>query len=309
MPWRTVRGRRTCRSGRPGRYAGRDQRGSGSRDQKRCRPASAFSTCSSRWRAAALRRCQADLAPGRRSAAAAGQVVRRRCHRLRRLWRARQRDGRSRGRPRELDDPRTGGRLADRTVVIANTSNMPMMAREASIYTGVASPSTTATWATTQCRCRFHVALGRSASRIRRSQRSAAHRGGLPADLAFGPCGVLRPCRCSHDAGRFGRPVTVVGAVSPPGGDLTEPVTAHTQRFVRCMWSLDRDRIRQALSRGFVVRLLLARRCLARRLACSPERSWYGHVGLAWSRCWRRRTGSVRLPSWSEPAHCPPMSG
>ena len=64
--------------------------------------------------------------------------MRRRRHRLRRLRRARQRDGRRRSTElAELTDPRTGGRLADRTVIIANTSNMPMMAREASIYTGV----------------------------------------------------------------------------------------------------------------------------------------------------------------------------
>ena len=66
------------------------------------------------------------------------KVVRRRHHRVRRLRRARQRDGRrSSSEFADLTDPRTGGRLADRTVIIANTSNMPMMAREASIYTGV----------------------------------------------------------------------------------------------------------------------------------------------------------------------------
>ena len=104
--------------------------------------------------------------------------------------------------------------------------------------------------------------------------------------------------------------MTVVGAVSPPGGDLTEPVTAHTQRFVRCMWSLDRD-------------LAYARHYPAVSWSGSFSRdaaslaAWHAHqhdpggphVGRAWSRCWRRRTGSVRLPSWSEPAHCPPMSG
>ena len=143
----------------------------------------------------------------------------------------------------ELADPRTGGRLADRTVVIANTSNMPMMAREASIYTGVTVAEyfrdmgydavviadSTSRWA---------EALREFASRSRR----AARRGGLPRRPGLRPGRLLRAGRAGRRplGGRTGS-VTVIGAVSPPGGDLTEPVTAYTQRFVRYLWTLDRD--------------------------------------------------------------------
>ncbi|GAB3979441.1 V-type ATP synthase subunit A [Actinoallomurus acanthiterrae] len=142
----------------------------------------------------------------------------------------------------ELDDPRTGGRLSDRTVVIANTSNMPMMAREASIYTGVTVAE------------HFRdmgydaVVIADSTSRWAEARREFASRSGAlpaeegyPADLASALAAFYeRAGRVTTLAGRTGS-ITVIGAVSPPGGDMTEPVTAHTQRFVRCLWSLDRD--------------------------------------------------------------------
>jgi V/A-type H+-transporting ATPase subunit A len=142
----------------------------------------------------------------------------------------------------ELADPRTGGRLADRTVLIANTSNMPIMAREASVYTGV----TVAEY----YRDMGHdaVVIADSTSRWAEALREFASRtGALPAEEGY-PAGLASALAAFYErAGRVrtlgGRDgsVTVVGAVSPPGGDLTEPVTAHTQRFVRTLWTLDRD--------------------------------------------------------------------
>jgi len=141
-----------------------------------------------------------------------------------------------------LSDPRTGGRLVDRTVVIANTSNMPVMAREASIYTGV-------TVAEYYRDMGYHtVVIADSTSRWAEALREFASRSGaLPAEEGY-PAGLASALAAFYEraalvetlGGGTGS-VTVVGAVSPPGGDLTEPVTAQTQRFVRTLWTLDRD--------------------------------------------------------------------
>jgi V/A-type H+-transporting ATPase subunit A len=141
-----------------------------------------------------------------------------------------------------LDDPRTGGRLADRTVVIANTSNMPMMAREASIYTG-------ATVAEYFRDMGYHVVvIADSTSRWAEALREFASRSGTlpaeegyPADLASALAAFYERAASVTTLGGATGSVTVIGAVSPPGGDLTEPVTANTERFVRCRWTLDRD--------------------------------------------------------------------
>jgi V/A-type H+/Na+-transporting ATPase subunit A len=142
----------------------------------------------------------------------------------------------------ELDDPRTGGRLADRTVIIANTSNMPMMARETSIYTGV----TVAEY----YRDMGHdaVVIADSTSRWAEALREFASRSGAlpaeegyPADLASALAAFYERAGMVTTIGGGRGSVTILGAVSPPGGDLSEPVTAHTQRFVRCLWTLDRD--------------------------------------------------------------------
>ncbi len=141
-----------------------------------------------------------------------------------------------------LDDPRTGGRLADRTVVIANTSNMPMMAREASIYTG-------ATVAEYFRDMGYHVVvIADSTSRWAEALREFASRSGMlpaeegyPADLASALAAFYERAASVTTLGGGTGSVTVIGAVSPPGGDLTEPVTANTERFVRCRWTLDRD--------------------------------------------------------------------
>ncbi|MFE1312477.1 V-type ATP synthase subunit A [Streptomyces sp. NPDC058755] len=142
----------------------------------------------------------------------------------------------------ELTDPRTGGRLADRTVTVANTSNMPMMAREASVHTG----ATVAEY--------FRdmgldvVLIADSTSRWAEALREFASRmGELPAEEGY-PAGLASQLAAFYERAAAVRTlggatgsVTVIGAVSPPGGDRTEPVTAHTERFVRCLWSLDRE--------------------------------------------------------------------
>ena len=142
----------------------------------------------------------------------------------------------------ELEDPRTGQSLLDRTLLIANTSNMPVMAREASIYTGV----TVAEY----YRDMGHdaVVIADSTSRWAEALRELASRTDeLPAEEGY-PAGLSsaladfyeRAARARTLGGKIAS-VSILGAVSPPGGDLTEPVTSHTRRFVRSVWSLDRD--------------------------------------------------------------------
>nr|WP_200942126.1 V-type ATP synthase subunit A [Angustibacter sp. Root456] len=141
-----------------------------------------------------------------------------------------------------IDDPRTGGRLLERTVIVANTSNMPMMAREASVYAAV-------TVAEYFRDMGLHaVVVADSTSRWAEALREMASRSGeLPAEEGY-PAGLSSALAAFYErAGRFRTlggqegSVTIVGAVSPQGGDFTEPVTAHTQRFVRALWTLDRD--------------------------------------------------------------------
>jgi V/A-type H+-transporting ATPase subunit A len=142
----------------------------------------------------------------------------------------------------EIIDPRSGGRLADRTVVIANTSNMPMMAREASIYSAAAVAEHFRDMGLDT------VIIADSTSRWAEALREFASRtGDLPAEEGY-PASLSSALAAFYErAGQVittggGRgSVTIIGAVSPAGGDMTEPVTAQTQRFVRCLWSLDRD--------------------------------------------------------------------
>jgi V/A-type H+/Na+-transporting ATPase subunit A len=142
----------------------------------------------------------------------------------------------------QLADPRTGGRLAERTVIIANTSNMPMMAREASVYSGI-------TVAEHFRDMGYHaVVIADSTSRWAEALREFASRSGVmpaeegyPADLASSLAAFYERAGAVTTLGGTAGAVTVIGAVSPPGGDLTEPVTALTQRFVRVLWSLDHD--------------------------------------------------------------------
>jgi V/A-type H+/Na+-transporting ATPase subunit A len=141
-----------------------------------------------------------------------------------------------------LEDPRTGQPLLDRTVLIANTSNMPVMAREASIYTGVTVAEYYRDMGYDA------VVIADSTSRWAEALRELASRTDeLPAEEGY-PAGLSsalaefyeRAGRVRTLAGEVAS-VSILGAVSPPGGDLTEPVTSHTRRFVRSVWSLDRD--------------------------------------------------------------------
>ena len=142
----------------------------------------------------------------------------------------------------EISDPRTGGRLAERTVTIANTSNMPIMAREASIYTGMAVAEFYRDMG-------YHaVVIADSTSRWAEAAREFASRAGaLPAEEGY-PAGLASALAAFYERAAWVRTdggvdgsVTAIGAVSPPGGDMTEPVTSYTQRFVRTFWTLDRD--------------------------------------------------------------------
>jgi V/A-type H+/Na+-transporting ATPase subunit A len=141
-----------------------------------------------------------------------------------------------------LEDPRTGQSLLDRTVLIANTSNMPVMAREASIYTGVTVAEYYRDMGYDA------VVIADSTSRWAEALRELASRTGeLPAEEGY-PAGLSSALADFYERsgqvrtlGDTVASVSILGAVSPPGGDLTEPVTSHTRRFVRAVWSLDRD--------------------------------------------------------------------
>jgi V/A-type H+-transporting ATPase subunit A len=143
----------------------------------------------------------------------------------------------------QLEDPHTGRPLAERTVIIANTSNMPVAAREASIYTAI----TVAEYFRDQG---LNVALmADSTSRWAEALREVSGRlGELPGEAGY-PAYLSsrlaefyeRAARVTSLAGAEGS-VTIIGAISPPSGDFSEPVTLHTKRYVRCFWALDRQR-------------------------------------------------------------------
>ncbi len=142
----------------------------------------------------------------------------------------------------ELEDPRSGRPLMERTIIIANTSNMPVAAREASVYTGI----TMAEYWRDQG---YKVALmADSTSRWAEAMREISSRlEEMPAEEGYPPYLSSRLAAFYERAGRvvcLGQPerngsVTVVGAVSPPGGDLSEPVTQSTLRITGTFWSLD----------------------------------------------------------------------
>ncbi|CAI8050891.1 V-type ATP synthase alpha chain [Geodia barretti] len=141
-----------------------------------------------------------------------------------------------------LKDPRTGKPLMDRTVLVANTSNMPVAAREASIYTGVTIAE-------------YYRDMGKdvvlvadSTSRWAEALREMSGRlEEMPAEEGYPSYLASRLAEFYERAGRVkaqGSPqrdgsVTLVGAVSPSGGDFTEPVTTHTMRFIKTFWALD----------------------------------------------------------------------
>ena len=141
----------------------------------------------------------------------------------------------------ELVDPRTGKSLMERTILIANTSNMPVAAREASIYTGM-------TIAEYYRDMGYHVALmADSTSRWAEALREISGRleempaeESFPAYLPSRLAGFYERAGYMKTLGGGEGSVTVVGAVSPQGGDFSEPVTQNTKRFIRTFWALDR---------------------------------------------------------------------
>jgi V/A-type H+-transporting ATPase subunit A len=141
-----------------------------------------------------------------------------------------------------LIDPRSGHPLMERTVLIANTSNMPVAAREASIYTGI-------TIAEYYRDMGYHVALmADSTSRWAEALREVSGRlEEMPAEEGYPAYLAGRLAEFYERAGNVetlngnSGSVTIVGAVSPPGGDFSEPVTQHTKRYIRCFWALDKS--------------------------------------------------------------------
>ncbi len=142
----------------------------------------------------------------------------------------------------KLVDPKSGKALTDRTVLIANTSNMPVAAREASIYTGI-------TIAEYYRDMGYHIAImADSTSRWAEALREISGRlEEMPAEEGFP---AYLPSRISEFYERAGYvetlnnnegSITIIGAVSPQGSDFSEPVTQNTKRFVRCFWALDKS--------------------------------------------------------------------
>jgi V/A-type H+-transporting ATPase subunit A len=142
----------------------------------------------------------------------------------------------------ELVDPRTGEPLMNRTILIANTSNMPVAAREASIYTGI-------TLAEYYRDMGYDVALmADSTSRWAEALREISGRleempgeEGYPAYLASRLADFYERTGYVQTVGNRKGSISVIGAVSPPGGDFSEPVTQNTLRIVKVFWALDPD--------------------------------------------------------------------
>ena len=142
----------------------------------------------------------------------------------------------------ELKDPRTGRPLMERTILIANTSNMPVAAREVSIYTGITMAEyyrdmgwDVAVFADSTSR--WAEALREMAARLEEMPAEEGFPASLPSRLAqfYERGGAVTAL------GGWEGSVSIVGAVSPPGGDFSEPVTQHTRRFTRVLWSLDTE--------------------------------------------------------------------
>ena len=142
----------------------------------------------------------------------------------------------------ELTDPKSGNPLMDRTTLIANTSNMPVAAREASIYTGL-------TLAEYYRDMGYDVAImADSTSRWAEALRELSGRleempaeEGFPAYLASRLSAFHERAGMMHNLNGTDGSVSIIGAVSPQGGDFSEPVTQNTKRFVRCFWGLDKS--------------------------------------------------------------------
>jgi V/A-type H+-transporting ATPase subunit A len=183
----------------------------------------------------------------------------------------------------ELEDPRSGRPLLERTVVIANTSNMPVSAREASIYTGI----TVAEYYRDQG---LNVTLmADSTSRWAEALREVSGRlGELPGEAGY-PAYLSsrladfyeRAAKVRTLGGGIGA-VTVLGAVSPPSGDFSEPVTNHTRRYIGCLWALD---VHRAQARFYpAIHPLQSYSVVAKSLA----RWWHGKECTRWEELRRR---------------------
>lgn len=143
---------------------------------------------------------------------------------------------------KELIDPKSGNPLMDRTTLIANTSNMPVAAREASIYTGI-------TLAEYYRDMGYDVAImADSTSRWAEALRELSGRleempaeEGFPAYLASRLAAFYERAGMMQNLNGTEGSVSIIGAVSPQGGDFSEPVTQNTKRFVRCFWGLDKS--------------------------------------------------------------------
>lgn len=141
-----------------------------------------------------------------------------------------------------LHDPKTGNALMARTSLIANTSNMPVAAREASIYTGI-------TMAEYYRDMGYDVAImADSTSRWAEALRELSGRleempaeEGFPAYLASRLSAFYERAGMMQNLNGTEGSVSIIGAVSPQGGDFSEPVTQNTKRFVRCFWGLDKS--------------------------------------------------------------------
>lgn len=142
----------------------------------------------------------------------------------------------------ELIDPKSGNPLMDRTTLIANTSNMPVAAREASLYSGL-------TLAEYYRDMGYHVAImADSTSRWAEALRELSGRleempaeEGFPAYLASRLSSFYERAGMMQNLNGTEGSVSIIGAVSPQGGDFSEPVTQNTKRFVRCFWGLDKN--------------------------------------------------------------------
>ncbi|MEW6321093.1 MAG: V-type ATP synthase subunit A [Acidobacteriota bacterium] len=177
----------------------------------------------------------------------------------------------------ELTDPRTGRPLAERTVLVANTSNMPVAAREASLYCGL-------TIAEYYRDMGYHaVLLADSTSRWAEALRELGGRlGEMPAEEGYPSYLSSRLAAYYERAGRVRTlggaegSVTLISAISPAGGDLTEPVTRHTQRFTRTFWTLD-----QSLAAARVFPAVSTRDSYC-DLPSGVTEWWVEHVGPDW---------------------------
>ena len=142
----------------------------------------------------------------------------------------------------KLIDPRSGRSLMERTILVANTSNMPVAAREGSIYTGITLAEYYrdmgyAVAVMADSTSRWAEALRELSARLEEMPVEEGFPAHLPSSLAsFYERGGRVTSLCGKESS-----ISIVGSVSPMGGDFSEPVTQHTKRFIRCFWALDTD--------------------------------------------------------------------